>query len=168
MTMMKKFALFRLVAVLSLCCLAAFGLAGGTPLNVEYGTVHSLSRPVIPDLVKTRAQKDQLSPQSLSYTVDEKGLGFTYLFDGNDSLAGIAIHGWSLTPNLSLNAIAVTNPTDTASLYTGTMLTYRVFSQTGFSLSLGAGVKGFDLLNGFTAPKRQFVFGVQGTVAFRT
>src|SRR5450631_4225256 len=66
---------------------------------------------VIPDTVtvpKPAPKKPGLQPESVSYTVGIAGVGLVYLWDGNNSLAGISVNAVAISGNISLNALVVT------------------------------------------------------------
>jgi len=137
------------------------GLAFATVLS--FAQVNKL--PV--DAGTPKAKPGQVSAQSSSFTMDEKGINYLYLHDGHSSLTAIS---YTIAPiagtngRLRLQALGACDPTDIRNKAYLTMgLGYNLFnSASGFRLDLFAGPKGFNVANGFKfqSGRDSFVFGI--------
>ena len=111
--------------------------------------------------------RGQVSAQSSSFTMDEKGINYIYLNDGHDNLAAISytLAGIPGTNGrLRLQMLGAADPSDIKNKAYLTMgLGYNLFnSASGFRLDLFAGPKGFNAADGFRfqSGRNSFVYGV--------
>lgn len=121
-----------------------------------------------------KVKPGQVSAQSSSFTLDEKGFNYLYLNDGQDSLTAIS---YTIAPiagtngRLRLQALGAADPADLRNKAYLTMgLGYNLFnSASGFRLDLFAGPKGFNAADGFRfqSGKNSFVFGIGFSVPLK-
>jgi len=143
----------KIILTVGLAFAAALSFAQVNQLPVDAGTV--------------KLKPGQVSAQSVSSFMDEKGFNFVYLNDGNDNLAAVS---YTIAPikgtngRLRLQALGATDPSDSSKKAYLTMgLAYNLFnSASGFRLDLLAGPKGFNVADGFKweGGKNSLVFGV--------
>ena len=146
---MKKLLLAVTLGALSVL---SFAQTTSNKLPVDAGTVRG---------------SGQVSAQSSSFFMDEKGFNYLYLSDGHDNLAAIS---YTIAPikgtngRLRLQALGAADP---ANLNNKTYLTlglgYNLFnSASGFRLDVFAGPKGFNAADGFKfqSGKNSFVLGI--------
>lgn len=113
------------------------------------------------------APRGQVSAQSSSFTMDEKGINYLYLHDGKDSLTAIS---YTIAPiggtngRLRLQMLGAADPNDMSNKAYLTMgLGYNLFSaSSGFRVDLFAGPKGFNAADGFKfqSGRNSVVFGI--------
>lgn len=111
--------------------------------------------------------RGQVSAQSSSFTMDEKGFNYLYLHDGKDSLTAIS---YTIAPisgtngRLRLQMLGAADPNDMSKKAYLTMgLGYNLFSAaSGFRVDLFAGPKGFNAADNFhfQSGRNSFVFGI--------
>lgn len=137
---MKRFASFLAVAA----CLCACALA--SPLD--------------------KVRKAPSQTRSIDVKLFDKGLGITWVHDGEENFGAIA---WDITPDslpgrISVNALTVFRPQvgseEPAPLYEGVLITYRVMEHRGMSASIGVGWKGVQLAPSLRMADRPLIFGL--------
>lgn len=142
---MKKFAFSLLAFVLSV--IAVCQSVAPPPISV------GVMRPLYFDDVKVIPKSDPSHPKSFNVLQSIQGLSFTYVADGHSGFVGLAYSPWHSWGNLSLDALVVTDPSQSGKqVYFGAIGTYTFYNKGGVSASFGAGLKGVDLV-GFIFPQ---------------
>jgi hypothetical protein len=140
----------KIILTIGLAIAAAFSFSQANQLPVDAGTPRS-----------------QVSAQSSSLTMTERGLNYLYLHDGHESLTAISytvagINGTNGRLRIQMLGAADPNNLDNKA-YLTMGLGYNVFSSaSGFRLDLFAGPKGFNAADNFKfqSGRNSFVFGV--------
>jgi hypothetical protein len=142
----------KILLTLGLVIVTALSFGQNNKLPIDAGT--------------PKAKPGQVSAQSSSFSMDEKGVNFLYLNDGQSNLSAIS---YTISPikgfngRLRLQALGAADPADTShKAYLTTGLGYNLFNAaSGFRLDLFAGPKGFNVADGFKfqSGKNSFVFG---------
>lgn len=143
----------KLLLTIGLAVAAALSYAQTNQLPVDAGTL--------------KVKPGQVSAQSSSFTMSEKGLNFLYLRDGYTNFTAVS---YTVAPisgtngRLRLQALGAADPNDaTNKAYLTLGLGYNLFNAaSGFRLDLFAGPKGFNVADGFKfqSGKNSLVFGV--------
>lgn len=140
----------KIILTSCLALAAAITFAQGNKLPIDAGT----------------PKPGQVSGQSSSFTMDEKGVNFLYLHDGKNNLTAVSYTLKSIggtNGRLRLQMLGAADPNDMNNKAYLTMgLGYNVFNAaSGFRLDLFAGPKGFNVADGFKfqSGRNSVVFG---------
>jgi len=143
----------KIILTVGLALAAALTFAQNNKLPIDAGTL--------------KTKPGQVSAQSSSFTMDERGINYLYLHDGKDNFTAIS---YTIAPiggtngRLRLQMLGAADPNDMSKkAYLTTGLGYNLFSAaSGFRVDLFAGPKGFNAADNFRfqSGRNSVVFGI--------